>query len=189
MKKSKKIIFVCCFCVLISLMLFVVPCSAVETSDYREYVFNDTVSLGDITYEFDFYVKSNEMVLFNVFELRETVLVWYDSNSENRLDPYNIDEGWLLQEYRVIMIDYSSLDAFELQYFNENGSFVKVEEPNGIYNDFYSIFVEYVYGDVTLTPEMRLSAVLCSSIMAVLVIAFPIIIVFWVSKFILNLMR
>lgn len=189
MKKNKKFIFVSCFAVLISLLLLVVPCSAAETIGYVEYVFNDTVSLSEITYDFDFYVKSNQMVLFNVFEIRDTALVWYDSNSENRLDPYNIDEGWLLQDYRTIMIDYSSLDAFALQYLNENGSFVEAEELNGLYNDFYSIFVEYVYGDVTLTPEMRLTAVLCSSIMSVLVIAFPIIIVFWVSKFILNLMR
>ena len=57
---------------------------------------------------------------------------------------------------------------------------------SGWYQQLYDIIHTYVYGGVDLTPEMEMVATLVATIFSIGCFALPVIVCFWIIKFLFS---
>lgn len=202
MKTKNKILIVCCLVAILLCSLCIFPSAETEERAVPDtvieagtYTFNDTLTLppfGSGVEGFTLYVGDTyyEGISFNVYEGRLT-LSYIDAG--DYMDVFNNSDGWYDNAYKTVTIPddiTETLDGFA-QWFIKNTT-PPSDEPIGdgfsIYDGFYDLIVEYVYGSpAELDTTQKLCATFFATCGSFVLVALPLVLVIWIAKFLLSM--
>ena len=197
---KKILLYVAVFAVILSVMT--IPSFASEsTLSPGTYQWGEDLSVPpdmDITIYVDFYsngshfdsinIQSDGSYYVNVYYYSDGSSILVYDNSDN--DPY-LTSYWSDTEYRTLeILSTINVDASLKDYLDNNLTLASNSPTHsGWYYDLYDIIVSTVYGTTELTPEQRMVSTLAATCFSFVVIAFPLLCIFWLFKFVCSLGR
>lgn len=175
MKKFKILIFVLVFMVMFTVLA--VPCFAFDTVSGESYTFIDVVDFSSLPQQtvyinVEFSCNGDSYDRITLSYRGYYVMSYHHYSLNTDVDVYKEDSGWVSDAYKTIVFSYDDSIVDGSDFLTDN----ELKSSDNFYSLIYDIIMTNVYGDITITPDMKLTVSLIATVLSILCILAPILI-------------